>query len=224
MDEDSLFIPSSHVEKRTRRAHLWKSSEASGAESWEALLDAWIDEMEDCVGFAISCRLHVVVYATNLEARTHLQRDVPPTMLLVPVSGPRDSVVAVQSAAADAANGDLKRMHRHLSHEIAHVMVALRTGSEKRLGDGDRLMRVAPWVNEGFATCAAAICAGQLDALERVLARASGVSFDVDSALNDLTSEHRAAAMAVATAGVWQAIRTRGLRQVFDSLTELERA
>jgi hypothetical protein len=193
-------------------------------ETWEPILDGAIIEMERCLDFELSCRLHVVVFSTNREARLHLDRAIPSNMLLAPVLGAEDSVVAVQSAEADAANGDCERMRRHLCHEIAHVVVILRTGSEKRLGDGDCGLKVAAWVNEGFAVCAAAIATQQFGPIERARARAEQYGATVsnlDHAVNDLTGERRPAAMAVATMRIWKTIQVHGLRPTFARLTEL---
>jgi hypothetical protein len=221
MDNTSLFIPAGHVLTRTRRTHLWQRPQGGRTEPWAPLLDDLVIEMERHLSFEIRCRLHVVVYSTNEEARATLGRAVPTSMLLAPVQGPDDSVIAVQSVAADARNGDCGRMRRHLCHELAHVMVALRTGSEKRLGDGDRDMHVSPWVNEGFAVCVAAMITGRLDLIEEALAGEPawpGRQIDLDVALNDLNGENRSAAFAIATARLWRAIQTHGLDDVFANL------
>lgn len=110
-------------------------------------------------------------------------------------------------------------MRRLLAHEVAHVAVALQTKSEKRLGDGNRSMRVRSWVNEGFACVVAALAGNRVDLLERQVTRAAEVSIDdLDAALDDLADERRAIAFAVATARVWAAVQARGLGHVFRNL------
>jgi hypothetical protein len=204
---------------------LWKCASQARPEVWEPLLDGLVGSVESLLGSRVTCRLHVIVYRSNDDARAALARAVPPNMLLAPALGPRDSVIAVQSVAADPANGDCQRMSRHLSHEVAHVMVALETGSEKRLGDGDRHLRVSPWVNEGFAVCAAALATGQLEAIRRAVEREMLLTtkpFDLDGAVNDLAGPHRSAATAIATSRVWGALQVHGVRQVFSSLHHFE--
>jgi hypothetical protein len=143
-------------------------------------------------------------------------------MLLAPFQSATDSVIAVQSASADPLNADLERMRRLLAHEVAHVAVALQTKSEKRLGDGNRSMRVRPWVNEGFACVVAAIAVNRVELLERQVARAVETSIDdLDAALDDLSDERRGNAFAIATARVWSAVQARGLGHVFRSLDQL---
>lgn len=223
MASERLYIPDHYVETRTLRARLWKRPSPPDTEPWETLLDDIVANVERCLDFELTCHLHVVVHATNQDYRSSVGRDVPDTMLMAPLLGARASVIAVHSASANPINGDCVRMRRQLCHELGHVMVALRTGSEKRLGDGDRGLRVRPWVNEGFAECVAAIACNRLDLIERALQtqRSCGTPPpDLDAAINDLNGADRSRACAFATAQVWQAIQGHGLRQVFATLMD----
>jgi hypothetical protein len=117
-------------------------------------------------------------------------------------------------------------MLRHLCHEVSHVCAAERTGSVKRLGDGDVGMRLLPWVDEGFAVCVAAHAAAQPDTLGRMPGGDSdaGESMEVvDDELRALDSPRRSWAFGVATARVWAGIERHGFRFVFDRLPEPER-
>jgi hypothetical protein len=216
------FVPSSYVALLTARTSVWMRAGAA-AEPCESILDGVIAAVEDHLDFRLTSHLHVVVYASNQEAQAALGRPVPPNMLLAPFQTAAACVVAVQSSAADGSNGDLARMRRQLAHEFAHVAVALRTGSEKCLGDDDRGMRVQPWVNEGFACVVAAMLCGGPDLLDRELARAADVCVpELNVALNDLVAMDRSVAFAVATALVWRGVRALGLRRVFATLDRPE--
>lgn len=223
MDRDLLHIPVDHVAHHTQRARIWRPQNTT-PEVWESSIDDLIMRVENQLDFRLTCLLHVVVYSTNKEARRHLDRAVPPDMLLTPVQHPEDSVIAVQSAATHHSNADVTRMRRHLCHELGHVFVALRTGSTKRLGDGDVGMRLSSWVNEGFAVCLGAVVADDLGPIDRALAREEkslSVPADLDATLNDINSDQRSAAFAISTARVWRAIQSRGLREGFENLTAL---
>jgi hypothetical protein len=215
-------VPASYVASLTARTSVWMRAGAA-TEPCESILDGVIAAVEDHLDFRLNSQLHVVIYASNLEAQAALGRPVPPSMLLAPFQTAGECVVAVQSSAADVSNGDLARMRRHLAHEFAHVAVALRTCSQKRLGDEDRGMRVQPWVNEGFACVVAAMLCGRPDILDRELVRPADVRVtDLNVALNDLLAMNRSVAFAVATARVWRAVRAFGLRAVFATLDQPE--
>jgi hypothetical protein len=165
--------------------------------------------------------LHVVVYASNEEARRALDREVSASALLAPLHTRASALIAMQSAAADARNGDLLRMRRHICHELAHVFSSERTESEKFLGDGDRGMRMPSWVDEGFAENVSALACAMPEIVAKALARnvAENVSLArMAAAFSDLNSEDRPAAFATATTIVSRAIEKHGLRHVFDHL------
>jgi hypothetical protein len=189
-------------------------------ECWEPHLDSLIARVETYLGFELYCPVHVVVYDSNEQAQSCLNRRVPPNMLLTPVVGAPASVIAIQRATAHPANGDLVRMKRHLCHELTHVLVALRTKSTKRLGDRGANMRVASWVNEGLAECVAATVCNQPDRLLRARSHADslGDPIDIAAAFDDLCSTRRAEAFSIATARVWEGIRAHGIRCVFQNL------
>ena len=142
-------------------------------------------------------------------------------MLVAPLHTPALALIAVQAPSVDARNGDPARMRRHLCHELAHVFAAERTGSVKRLGDGNRGMRLASWVDEGFAVSVAAAAAQQPDIIDAALARSSGATLsdaELAAAFDDLRSPDRDAAFAIATARIWRAVQAHGFRFVFASL------
>jgi hypothetical protein len=192
-------------------------------EPCESVVDQVVTSVEDELDQRFDGQLHVVVYHSNATARVTLDRVVPASMLLVPWQTSSAAVVAVQSVAAHVVNGDVDRMRRKLAHEFAHVAAALRTGSEKCLGDGDRSMRILSWVNEGFACVVSAVVCDRTDLLDREAAHeALPPTTDLNIALSDLNHAHRSAAFAVATARVWRAVRKYGLRRVFGTLATPE--
>jgi len=211
-------VPPAYVATRTARTHVWKRLGAP-VEPCETIIDDVIGSVEGQLDFELGGDLQLVIYDSNAEARRALGRNVPSNMLLTPVQSATTSLVALQSVAANALNGDLDRMRRHLSHEFTHVAVALRTGSEKRLGDENRGLRVEPWLNEGFACVVSALICRRRDLLERATALAARAQVaDLNAALDDLIDDKRAAAFALATARVWRTVQRQGLREVFATL------
>ena len=164
-------------------------------------------------------RVHFVVYDSPEDSARVLGRQVHPAALLAPLHEPDRALVALHAPHAHPRNRDPARIDRHLCHEIAHVLVAEVTGSVKRLGDGNRGMKVAPWVDEGLAECTAALASGQHGLLERAAARSAAVAMSIDevnAALCDLDHPDRSAAFAHATAAVWRAARQYTLPVVFQ--------
>jgi len=142
-------------------------------------------------------------------------------MLLAPLHTPELALVALQAPSVDSRNGDARRMRRHLAHELAHVFVAERTASVKRLGDGNRGMRVQSWVDEGFAENVAAALDDERQVVDAALARSARTTMTDDTlaaAFDDLASTTRDDAFAVATARMWRAVQAHGFRFVFASL------
>jgi hypothetical protein len=125
--------------------------------------------IENLLEHRLERSLHAVMYATHDEACRALDRQVAPTGLLAPLHTPELALIAWQSPVADPRNGDPERMRRHLAHELAHVFTAERTGSVKSLGDGDRGMRIAPWIDEGFAVVVAATVTDKPDLIDAAL-------------------------------------------------------
>jgi hypothetical protein len=117
-------------------------------------------------------------------------------------------------------------MRRILVHEIAHQLVMERTGSRKTLGDGNRHMRVPPWLDEGMAELLAETAGGRPQRLEDALATLRScpprVTLGaVDDALVGLDSPARSEAFALATGAVVHLVQRRGLRAVFHDLEEI---
>lgn len=110
-------------------------------------------------------------------------------------------------------------MRRQSCHELAPVLAAECTGSLKRLGDGNRNMRLAPWVDEGFAVVAAARTANQLAILETARKRYGSAQLsdrELDAALVDFAATQRDLAFAIATVRVLEAVEQHGIRFVFQ--------
>ncbi len=215
------YVPDAYVSSHTVRTRVWKA-DGTFVEPCELLLDPAISQIEHELNLVLSCKLDVVIYADNAHARSALERDIPANMLMTPLQSPARSIVVVQSARADPANGDAERMRRHLTHEFAHVAAALKTGSEKRLGDGNANMRLASWVNEGFACVVSGLLNGRKDKLDQALSVESQLIRNIDTALDDLNGELRSLAFSVATARVWRTVQSHGLRYVFANLDKHE--
>src|SRR5688572_2116457 len=163
------YVPASYRADLVGDTTYWSSG---GAGSVVALVEDSRARVDALLAMRPRRALHVVVYATNAEACAALDRSLSPTALLAPLHTPDRALVALQSAEADPRNGDPARMIRHVCHELAHVASYERTGSVKRLGDGDRGMRIAPWIDEGFAECVAIAAADRHDILEAARVRA----------------------------------------------------
>lgn len=178
--------------------------------------------IEELLEYRLRRALHAVVYATNHAARRALDREVAPGALLAPLHTPELALIAVQSPAADRRNGDPVRMRRHLAHELMHVFTAERTGSVKFLGDGDRGMRIAPWIDEGFAEVVAATVAERPDLIDAALANTEQRTDEqLAAAFRDLESPDRAVAFAVATARMWHAVQRQGFAGTFRDVQPL---
>lgn len=147
------YVPQTYRRSESPPCTFWTSPREAGKRrrrlrSWTFDATSFLSET---LGFQPSRRLHVVSFRTNAEARLSLGREVPPTMALAPYAGETDCLVVVQSAEADPRNADPARMRGILVHEIAHQLVAEKTGSTKLLGDGNRFMNISTWLSEGFA-------------------------------------------------------------------------
>jgi hypothetical protein len=189
-----------------------------------ALIPECIEGIERLLELQLRRAVHVVVYATNAEARRALDRDVASDMLLAPFHASDVALLALQAPTVNPRNGDERRMRRHLCHELAHIFAAERTGSVKRLGDGNRGMRIAAWVDEGFAEVLASRVAGQPEVIDAALQNADTTTLgddEIAAAFDELSSPNRRAAFALATARVWRAVEQRGFRFVFDHLADV---
>lgn len=188
-----------------------------------ALVPECLRSLESILDHQLRRPLHVVVYASNDDARFSLERDVPASMLLAPYHTHDAAVIVAQSPDADPRNGNELRMRRQFCHELAHVLAAECTGSLKRLGDGNRNMRLAPWVDEGFAVVAAARAANQLAIVETARKRCAGAQLsdrELDEAFLDHAATQRDLAFAMATVRVLEAVERHGIRFVFHHLDQ----
>ena len=217
------YVPPEYRPIALDNAILWRRGRAAGFAA--ALVDNAIAEIERLLDHRLRRTVHVVVYASNEDARRALDRQVAPTMLLAPLHTPSLALVALQAPAVDRRNADPRRMRRHLCHELGHVFSHEKTGSVKQLGDGDRGMRLASWVDEGFAQSIAALVAAQPEIIQAAVERASIATRSADqlaAAFGDLGSPDRSAAFAIATARVWRAVHAHGIRFVFEHLSRPE--
>jgi hypothetical protein len=221
------YVPPSYHAVELANATLWTSTPgAATAATFEPIRDILttsIDEVRELVAFVPTRRLHVVVYPSTSDSRRALDRNLEPTSLLAPLHTATHALIALHSAEADARNADPYRMRRHLCHEIAHVLNAERSGSRKRLGDGNVDMRIRPWVDEGFAECVAAVVAARPDIVQQALRAATHLAMslsEADAVFRDLTSLDRGRAAALATSTVWRAVTTHGFPFVHAHLDE----
>jgi hypothetical protein len=217
------YIPARYSSFRHGRIVFWghERSEAIAVE----LLPASLERIAVLLEYPLRRELHVVVYATNADARSALRREIGSAALLAPLHEPELAMIALQSPTVDPRNGDPRRMRRHLCHELAHVFSAERTGSVKHLGDGDRGMRLVSWVDEGFAESVAAMTSDRHDIIEQAMAlsAARGLSDEeLAAAFHDMGSRDREVAFAVATARVWRIIEERGWKVVFENLSTVQ--
>lgn len=223
------YVPESYRFVELANATLWTSTGCAASVALDPIRDLLprsIDDVRMLVDFVPARRLHVVIYASASDARRALDRNVEPTFLLAPLHTETHALIALHSPEADARNGDLCRMHRHLCHEVAHVLNAERSGSRKRLGDGNAEMRIRPWVDEGISECAAAVVAARADIVQRALCVATQfeMSFDeADAVFTDLASPDRARAAALATSTVWRAVASHGFPFVHAHIDEPSR-
>jgi hypothetical protein len=171
----------------------------------------------------------VVSFLTSEEACGTLDRRVPATMALAPYAGETVCLVVVQSPAADPQNADTIHMMGTLVHEIAHQFVAEKTGSTKRLGDGDRSMHVLAWLNGGLAEllrCTFLKDAARMDAALRESRNASDrlTWREIGRLLDDLADQRRADAFVRATEAVAELARKVEIPQLFDRLLDIDRS
>lgn len=194
-------VPPGYGSSRLSSIEVWHHPDEGRdlLREFASLLAGLVADIEIEVRHALGCALGLCVYRTNDDARAALARPVPPTMLMAPRIAPDLSLIVCHSPAADPRNGDPSRMRRHFAHEIAHVVLADRTGGRRTLGDGGRLAKVRPWVDEGFAEVVAAVVCRRPDLVAPHMAAAEPWDEDeLDAVLNDVGSLRRAAAFAEA--------------------------
>ncbi len=231
VETDLPYVPRTYRRSESTPCTFWTSPREAGEHlrrlrSWT--LDATLF-LSKALGFQPSRRLHVVSFLTNEEARRFLGREVLPTMALAPYAGDTDCLVVVQSAEADPWNADPARMRGILVHEIAHQLIAEKTGSTKLLGDENRFMNISTWLNEGLAELLrfrllhnTARIEGALGEFER--AQDALTWRDVDQFLDDLGADRRAAAFDRATGAVAWLAHEAGVAALFDRLNLVNRA
>jgi hypothetical protein len=104
-------------------------------------------------------------------------------------------------------------------HTRRLALVALQAPSvDRRNGD----MRLASWVNEGFAENVAASVAMRPDVIHAALERCSALEMSdhqLATAFEDLNSVDREVAFAAATVRVWRALQVHGFMSVFENLS-----
>jgi hypothetical protein len=187
------------------------------------------ESLSEVLEFRASRRLHVVSFLTNEEARRVLDREVSATMALAPYAGETACLVVVQSPAADLQNADPIRMTGTPVHEIAHQFVAKKTGATKRLGDGNRSMRVSAWLNEGLAELvryAFLKDAARMDGALREFQNASDrlTWREIGRLLDDLADQRRAKVFGRATGAVAELARKVEVPRPFDRLLDIDRS
>jgi hypothetical protein len=202
---------------------LWARSEqltTTETRWFSDLVDRSFTAVRDLLAFTPTRRIHVVVYADVEDAFAGLGRRLPPTFFLSPLHTATAALIALHAESIEA--NDEVRVRRHLCHELAHVFAAERTGSLKRLGDGNQDMRICTWVNEGFAECVASMAGDRPDVVERAAALAASStapsSRELDEKLDNLLAPDRSRMFAHATTNVWRATEARGIRFVFAHL------
>ncbi|MDD5263436.1 MAG: hypothetical protein PHU43_01195 [Candidatus Bipolaricaulis sp.] len=225
------YVPRTYRRTESTLCTFWTSPREAGEHlrhlrSWTVDAARFLSET---LGFRPTRRLHVVSFQTNEEARRFLGREVPPTMALAPYAGDTHCLVAVQSADADARNDDPQRMRGILVHEIAHQLIAEKTGSTKRLGDANRLVRCSTWLNEGLAELLRFHFLRDMTRIEDTRAefeRAQDALTwrDVDHLLDDLDGGRRAAAFVRATGAVAWVAQDAGVAALFECLPAVDGA
>ncbi len=212
------YVPIEYAPVLIDGALLWVAGEGlAGGGNPEPVLAGLVEKALVGVGTLLRFRprrpVHVVVYASARDARVALDRELPSTFLLAPLQQPEGSLISMHSARVDSRNGDAHHMLRHLCHEVAHVCAAEKSGSLKRLGDGNEGMRVASWVDEGVAEKVAAEVADRPDVIKRAFAldtKPRPPIEELDEILNDLNDTRREWAFAIATTIVWSGIQRCG--------------
>jgi len=179
--------------------------------------------------FIPSRQIHICLYHTNAEAQHQLQRNIPPTMAMVPFSGREAGLIVLQSPDAHPLNGERERMLRLLAHECTHLVIAETTGSLKVLGDGNRSMRISTWINEGFAELLGHRAIGAIDRLEAAQKRFRNAKcYHSFKALSDLLDglDHpaRSDAFDHATAAVNLLVNRFNLEYAFPGILSIDRA
>ena len=86
---------------------------------------------------------------------------------MAPFCDDASSLVIVQSARCNVRNADPDRMLRLLAHELTHAFAAEKTGSTKRLGDGQMGMNLSSWLNEGLAEVVSLTVTGFVEQVQR---------------------------------------------------------
>ena len=223
------LVPDSYHPLELRGARVWLHP-ADGAE-FPLLreIQAALDGVQNLLDFQMRRDVHFVVYGSCEDAARSLGIRVANTFLLAPLHTSTEAFVVMHSPRLHALNGNSDRMLRHLCHEISHMCCAERTGSKKRLRDGDVGMRFPAWVDEGFAECVSAQVANRPEIITRALSECPEPAVEpqllreLNVNLADLDSPERERAFSVATAIVWRAVERHGLSRVFNELQHPER-
>ena len=192
-----------------------------------ALLADLAEKAVDCLQTTLRFRsvrsLHLCCYQSHAEACASLDRTIPPTMALAPFSDRGRGLVVVQSPGVAPENGDPTRVFRILVHEFAHLLTMETTGSRKRLGDGNRGMRIPAWLHEGIAEVCSLLAMERDEVLDRcvrsVTRTARAWTFaEVSARLDDLDDGERASAFDRATGAVAWLAAWEGLDRIIARL------
>ncbi len=181
------------------------------------------------LSWSSSRRLHVCCYAASSEAQRTLDRRIPPSMAMAPFCDEDQALIVLHSVRCNVKNADPGRMLRLLAHEITHQFIAERTGSIKRLGDGQEGMHVSSWLNEGLAETTALVISGQKDLVvsesQAFRRRSEYPLFGIVSEwLDDLEAQLRCLAFSHAVGAVGILCAEHPLSRLIERLPDIERA
>ena len=219
------YIPITYEAMQTPRCTLWHApGEAPDHLAMlSGLAENAVGTLEATLGIRGDRSLHLCCYRSHAEACVSLDRTIPPTMALAPFSDRTRGLVAVQSPGAASVNGNPARMFRILVHEFAHLLTMDATGSRKRLGDGNRDMRIQAWLHEGVAEVCSLLAVDRTEGLDRCVRtlgqRETAWTFgEVNARLDALDDRERASAFDRATGAVAWLAAWEGLARVVARL------
>jgi len=220
-----LYIPENYIAKSVAWGRLYVSSQETNQNI--ALINSLISNsilwITKTLRFKPTRRLHVCVYDSNQIAQDSLDRLIPDNMAMSPYQSHTDALVIVHSPSINKANADSARMSRILIHELCHVYLAEHSGATKILGDGNEGKAVHSWFDEGFAEYMALTLTGDSHRLENAFNVAERTAPMTDAQLNqaldNLDSELRLTAFAVAVSRVAAMAQKTGIRSVFENAT-----
>lgn len=215
------YIPAAYKSIETEGFTLWHSAEepCDHIEFFCDLIGHSLQQIFTLLEFQPRRELHCCLYHSNQEAQSQLNREIDGTMLLAPYSDLQKGMVVLQSPDIDKKNHQAQRMLRHITHEITHLLLYDKTGSEKVLGDGNINLNLPSWFSEGFAEVIALNVSNQ--PLPAPMQNES-IDFEkMNNDLDDLCAENRSNAFKMATSVVYEFIIEHGIQFVFDNIGSL---